>query len=116
PGPGPPRRRGAPRTTRRAPPPEPPPGLRLASRCRPPGGFACGQCARRRGLGTTSEGPGRAVWEDLDVTAQQQQTPQISDAAGGPRAATAFAEPAPSALLLLGQGSDLDSERGVECV
>ena len=27
-----------------------------------------------------------------------------------------FSEPAPSALLLLGQGSDLASERGVECV
>ena len=26
-----------------------------------------------------------------------------------------FSEPAPSALLLLGQGSDLASERGVEC-
>jgi len=29
---------------------------------------------------------------------------------------TPFAEPAPSALLLLGQGRDLASERGVECV
>lgn len=29
---------------------------------------------------------------------------------------TAFTEPAPSALLLLGRGTDLDSERGVECV
>jgi len=29
--------------------------------------------------------------------------------------ATAFVEPAPSALLLLGRASDLESERGVEC-
>ena len=31
-------------------------------------------------------------------------------------ASPAFAEPAPSALLLLGRGTDLASERGVECV
>ena len=33
----------------------------------------------------------------------------------GPTAATGFSEPAPSALLLLGRGVDLASERGVEC-
>ena len=48
------------------------------------------------------EPPGapRSVWEDLSVTTQ---------------ATTGFDEPAPSALLLLGRGTDLASERGVEC-
>lgn len=50
------------------------------------------------------------------MTAQQQQTPLTVDAADAPGTASGFAEPAPSALLLLGQGTDLDSERGVECV
>ncbi len=44
-----------------------------------------------------------AVWEDRTMSLV---TPERG----------AFVEPAPSALLLLGRGSDLESERGVECV
>ena len=48
-------------------------------------------------------------------------SPEVSSASCGriddvsPTATSQFTEPAPSALLLLGQGVDLRSERGVEC-
>ena len=56
----------------------------------------------RDGPGSREGGPG-TVWNHRGVS--------LTTPARG-----TFAEPAPSALLLLGRGVDLASERGVECV